>query len=514
MNEKRDIKNSIGFLSAIVVFISLLGKVFGFLREVLLAKYFGTSLIVDVYLMSYTIPAILFGALPALGVGFTPIYFRINGRKDQNSFLTKAMLLSCVVALLCILVTYAFDNQIVNICASGFPKTAKKQTISFLRITIWTIVFNTPIQLLIAYLNCKKNYFHSSLSGLTISITNVLFIMLASYFGSTLLPWGYLVPYVIQFIWLFLASLKIGYKPIVKEDKQDNLKQLLVLSLPICLSNMLIDINGFVDKTLSSYLQEGSLSSLNYAFTLRAAIVTIFQALISTIYYPSLSELFVKKNITSYNVLLKKILSTTTIIIIPINVLSILLPKEIIQVIMMRGNFNYKSLELTVGPFVMYMFSLTFIIIRELFIRIMYISNESKDNLIYGTINVLINIGLSIALVNRLHHIGLALATSIAAIVTFPFYILKIKKIIPSLSFKYIFVDVVKIMISSSVMGGAVLFLKSLVGMNITDGFFCKIVKMLLYLVGGSCMYVTMLRILRVEKTVSAIKMLNNRISK
>ena len=65
----------IGKIAVLIMGIALLCKVFGFLRELMLARFFGTSGIVDIYLMSITIPSILFGALPSLGIGVTPVYF-------------------------------------------------------------------------------------------------------------------------------------------------------------------------------------------------------------------------------------------------------------------------------------------------------------------------------------------------------------------------------------------------------------------------------------------------------
>lgn len=498
-------------VASIIILIALAGKVLGFLRELLLANYFGTSSLVDIYLMSVTIPSILFGFLPAIGIGFTPIYYEIGEKKQRNFFLNNILATSIVISLICILFTYIGADYIVSFCAPGFSDTAKTTTIEFLRITIWIVLFNTPVQILVAFLNCNKDYINSNLSNLTVSLTQAIFVVIAAYTNPIFLPIGVLLPWVFQFLWLFFSSIKQGFRPSLGVTKDTYVKKLLLLAAPICISNILVDLNGFVDKALSSSLLEGRLSALNYAFTIRAIFVTVATTVLATIYYPKIAELTSEKNSKEIVRLVEKLLDIILIIIIPINIFCMLFGKEEIQIVLMRGNFNAESLEITLSPFIMYMLSLAVIIIRELIIRVMYANGETKMNLCFGSINIGINVVLSLCLVGKMEHKGLALATSIAAILTLPLYIRKLYKLVPGINFKERLNVTWKVIAASLVMGGSAYVVNALLKPLLGDTLISTLFRFSICFVISVISYSVMIVVLHVGEVTALFNKILNR---
>ncbi len=498
-------------VASVIILIALMGKVLGFLRELLLANYFGTSSLVDIYLMSVTIPSILFGFLPAIGTAFTPIYYEIGEKKRQSKFLNNLLVASIVIALTCIILAYFTDDCIVAFCAPGFSETAKTTTIEFLRITIWIVLFNTPVQILVAFLNCKKDYINSNLSNLTVSFTQALFVIIAAYTNPIFLPIGVLLPWLFQFLWLFFSSIRQGYRPSLKITKDSYVKKLLFLAAPICISNLLVDLNGFVDKALSSSLPEGRLSALNYAFTIRAIFVTVATTVLATIYYPRISELTSEKNEKGIVGLVEKLLDIILIIIIPINTFCIIFGREEIQIVLMRGSFNAESLAITLSPFIMYMLSLSVIIIRELIIRVMYANGETKLNLCFGAINIGINVILSLIFVKKLEHNGLALATSIAAILTFPLYVRKLYKLVPGINLKKRLNILWKVIVASMTMGGATYLVNILLTPSIGDTFISTLLRFCICFATGIIAYGSMLVVLRVSVAIAIFDKIFNK---
>lgn len=445
-------KLSLNIIALVVILISLIGKIFGFAREILLANYFGTSGIVDVYLMSVTIPSIFFGFLPAIGIGFTPVYFGIENSEERNRFVSNILISSALFAFFCISLAIIFSKNIVMLCAPGFSPENQELTSKFLWITVWFVLLHTPVQILTAFLNCNEDYINSNVSNLFVSVTQAVFVILAAKYSVMLLPVGVVLPWVFQFIWLFLASRKKHLKICGFQKNDKHVKSLLIVSFPLFFSNILVDINGFVDKMLSSSLDEGKLSALNYSFTLRAVFVTATSTVITTIIYPRIAEGVKKKDDAKICEEVEKYFDFISFIIIPIMVLCIGFAIEIVSIVLMRGQFNLRSVEITTYPFVMYMFSLLVLIWRELIIKIMYSYNQTSKNLKYSFIEVGLNICFSLLLVKSLEHAGLALGTTLASVLVFPLYMRNICRTVKGFKIYPRIINVLKEALASAIM--------------------------------------------------------------
>ena len=479
-----------------IIAIALLCKIFGFCRELMLAKYFGTGQIVDIYLMSIAIPSILFGFLPAIGVGVTAIYYQVE-RNLRNAFISIAMLISVCIALTCIVVTYFNINDIVQLCARGFDKNSMKTTIKFLQVTIWAIVFIAPIQILTSYLNCNTMYMYSNMSNLVISLGQIIGIIIAYYCNIYLLPYSYIVPLFIQTVVLLYFSNRSNFRLNIKGDLGNYLKKLCMLTLPIFISNILVDINGFVGKYLASGLLPGCISALNYAFILQTVFFTICSTIISTIFYPRVAKLVTLSDRGKLATEVCFVANGLIFLCMPLSIISIIYAEEIVKVVYMRGHFNANSLNLTYIPFAIYSGSLVFIVLRDFIIKVLYAHNDSKSNTIYSTLTILINIVASIALIKPLGHVGLAWGTTLSATLTIPLYIKKMSKIVFEHSINHDISSVKKIFVASGVIGALAMLCKYLeTTLGIKNTPFCTIwltVNILILLI----IYIVVLKLIK-----------------
>lgn len=422
-----------------IVVITFLGKILGFLREVLLAKSFGTGYIVDVYIMSYTIPSILFGFLPALGVGYTPMYYAVeDGKKDK--FTTDAIMSSIIIAVLCSIVCCIWSDEIVGIIAAGFRNGERLLTIDFLRVAVWSVVFNTPIQIIVSYLNCRGFYLYSNVTNLVLSSTQCICVVLATKYYVWFLPLGIILSYLLQFILLIFFAFCKGFRPSTGGLASPDIKILYKLTLPIFLSNMLVDLSGFIDKFLASFLSAGSISALNYSYTIMTIFYALLTTVVITIYYPRIAKMIEENKILSVTFLSEKILIYMFIILIPVTAFSVIMSKDIIFIVLQRGKFDSESLSLTYIPFLVYMISLLFISARDFINRVFYGFKDTKSNLVYGMMTVIANFIISCLLIRRFGHIGLAIGTTASAIITFPLYIKKIRCYLPEIRLKNVFI--------------------------------------------------------------------------
>ena len=168
----------------LVMVITILSKILGFGREIVLSYVYGASAITDAYLISQTIPYVVFSFIGAgIATGFIPLYNRIfkeQGRLEANKYtnnLSNALLLlvSIIVAFV-----FLFTQPIVKIFASGFSRETLELAIKFTRISIVGIYFVANINIFASFLQIHKNYIIPALLGFPMNL-----VIIASLFIST-----------------------------------------------------------------------------------------------------------------------------------------------------------------------------------------------------------------------------------------------------------------------------------------------------------------------------------------
>ena len=492
-------RNNIWQAACSIALLASLCKILGFCRELLLAKYFGTGQIVDIYLMSVAIPSILFGFLPSIGIGITAVYFQIE-QNMRNRLVTTAMLSSIGIAIICVMFTYWQEDNIVQLVAWGFSENAKRRTLSFLKVTILSIVFVTPIQILTSFLNCEKKYVQTNSSNIIISLGQIICIIIAAYFDSNFLPYSFVLPLFVQFIILFYFAISSNFRLDIHYGINKYFKKICDLVFPIFVSSLLVDLNGFVDKYLASGLQDGCIAALNYAFILQTVCFTICSTIISTLFYPRIAELFASDNHIKLIQEIHFVCNWLIILCAPISIVSIIYSGEIIEIVYMRGSFTIDSLSLTQIPFAVYSISLVWVVVRDLLIKILYACGDTKSNSLYSVLTILLNIILSILFINPFGHIGIALGTTLSTMLTLPFYAHKLSYVIEGYSVKNNMCTINKILIASCLIGLCGLSLKYFLLTSITHEMHTIASKIVVLFVQFSVLFLIYVCILRFFK--------------
>jgi putative peptidoglycan lipid II flippase len=445
----------------IITIISLICKLFGFGREIVLAYFFGTSFIVDAYLMASSIPGILFGWITSLSVSFIPIYTDIRekqGVEKSKQFTNNILSIVFVTAIICVFIGLILNRQIVSITASGFKGEVFELTSHYLKISLWTILFIAPIQILTAYLNCNNGFIQSSISTLVVSSTQLLTIFIAGLFNNLILIYGVLISNIIHFIVVYIYSHKKNFRLKPKVEFTPEIKQALIIVVPIFISSMINQINVFVDKSFASNLNEGSIAALNYGAIMRGFIFSMFSIAITTMIYPMLSQATAEGNMTKLKDIFSKGTNITLILFIPITIGAILLAEPAIFFAFERGEFGSSSTMMTTSAFIMYSISLLAAALRDIIIKVYYSMKDTKSILIVSILTLVLNITLNSLLIGPMKHAGLALATSISEIVPIPVLFIILRKKIGALGLKNTIILFAKSCISTLAMGIVVYF--------------------------------------------------------
>ncbi|WP_214694327.1 murein biosynthesis integral membrane protein MurJ [Exiguobacterium sp. s160] len=405
----------------IIIFcVTLISKVLGFFRDIVLAFSFGASTTSDIYLISLTIPEVLF-AFVAVGIStsYIPIINLIenkHGEKRVIEFTNSLINSLIVIATIIIMLTVIFTEQIIIVFASGFQGAVLETAILYTRITVISIYFSGVIYVYKSLLQFKNIHVISASLGIPLNIIIIFSILGASKFDEIYLPFGFVLAVLLQLIILsiFVYKNKYYYQPKVNfRDKY--LKRMMFLSLPIIMGLSINQINILVDRTLASQIVEGGIAALNYANKLNVFVQGIFIITISNLIYPSISKMALKKNFIGFNKVINDSISNVLIILAPSTVIFMLFSYEIIELLFGYGAFDEKAIILTSEALFYYSLGMIGFGLREVLSRGFYAFEDTKTPMKNAAISVAINILLNFVLSKYMGLNGLALATSISA---------------------------------------------------------------------------------------------------
>ena len=441
----------------VLMLIILTSKITGFFRDIVLAQTFGAGEITDAYLTALNIPVVLFdGISAALGTTFIPIYFKIKSSKGQeevNKFTSNILNIVIIISLIFVLLGVIFAPYIVKIFAVGFKGDVFDLTVNYSKILIFSMVFIAINGLVSSYLVASGNVYISGAITIPFNIFVIIAIIFASVTESYVMVYGTLIAYIAQLLFQLPLLIKKGYKHRLTVNLRDeNIRQILFLVIPVFIGSYIIQINAVVNRTLASTLDSGSITALNYANKLNMFAVGVIAVAISTIMYPILSKLASEGNKKLFKINISKSINMIVIIMLPIMVVMTTFSKEIVKVLFEEGSFNSHDTYLTSTALFFYSIGILAYGLKELLAKSFYSLQDTKTPVRNATISVVINIVFSIILVNIMGIGGLALASSISATVTTMLLLISLRKKIGKIGFSYILKTFIKGAIASIVM--------------------------------------------------------------
>ena len=441
----------------VLMLIILTSKITGFFRDIVLAQTFGAGEITDAYLTALNIPVVLFdGISAALGTTFIPIYFKIKSSKGQeevNKFTSNILNIVIIISLIFVLLGVIFAPYIVKIFAVGFKGDVFDLTVNYSKILIFSMVFIAINGLVSSYLVASGNVYISGAITIPFNIFVIIAIIFASVTESYVMVYGTLIAYIAQLLFQLPLLIKKGYKHRLTVNLRDeNIRQILFLVIPVFIGSYINQINAVVNRTLASTLDSGSITALNYANKLNMFAVGVIAVAISTIMYPILSKLASEGNKKLFKINISKSINMIVIIMLPIMVVMTTFSTEIVKVLFEEGSFNSHDTYLTSTALFFYSIGILSYGLKELLAKSFYSLQDTKTPVRNATISVVINIVFSIILVNIMGIGGLALASSISATVTTMLLLISLRKKIGKIGFSYILQTFIKGAIASIVM--------------------------------------------------------------
>lgn len=413
-----------------VIILLFFSKFLGFLKNMFMAKYYGTSSISDAYQMAVSIPTIMLGIVLFSYQAFTKGYYlaekKNRANKYTNSFINFILIIELIILILLIL----FKTKILKIFAPGFDLEQIKYTYHLIYPIIIGTSFLSIANILAEYLRCKNIYILPQVAYLIINIVEIVAIFIAFSKSFMWLSYGFLIANFLYFFMVIFIAYKNDFRYEIYISKIDinNFKNIL---FPVFLSSIIVDLSLMVDKIFASLYDTGTVSTLNYAANIQTVFLIIAAGFL-TVLYPKIAKDVADEDYKKFELRIKKSLIFLTILYIFIILFLIFFSKTIVKIVYYRGAFNAEALIETTNSFIMYSIGILAIVIRDLYIKALYCLNKGNKVIITSVLSVFLNVIFNIILSKKIGYIGLPLATSLSNWAIIPlliyFYISTLKE--------------------------------------------------------------------------------------
>jgi putative peptidoglycan lipid II flippase len=455
-NERRQsIARSAGIVSVAVMF----SRIFGLVREMVFARYFGAGFLYDAYVVAFRIPNVLrdLFAEGALSAAFVKVFTDYQITKGEQEAWRLASLvfnaLAVVMSVICI-VGILFSRQFIDLIADGFsPEKAALAT------TLTQIMF--PFILLVALaavamgvLNTKGIFGVPASASTVFNIVSIIFGLGLAYWlsgggwtggtGTDEVPdaasqWaiigmaiGTLIGGGAQFAMQIPSLFRVGFRfsPILS-FADEGVRKVISLMTPAILGTSAVQINVLVNTYFVSGI-DGAQGWLSYAFRLMQFPIGLFGVAVGTASIPVLSRLATERKIPEFRDTLSSSINLVFLMTLPSACGLIVLGEPIIRLIYERGRFDSSATEMTAAALVGYSIGLTGYAAIKILSPAFYALDDAKVPMIISIASIAVNFGASFGLrellsaygrtpdnPNGFGHVGVALATSLVALVNF-----------------------------------------------------------------------------------------------
>ena len=452
----------------IIMLGTLISKMLGLVREVILAQKYGTGYISDSFIISLNIPTILITSLAgAILTNYIPIFSKAEKESRESA--------------------RAFNGNLLSIC------------LILSRITIFAMYFIASANIFKGYLEYRGKFLGTSLYGILLNAGMILGIVLSSEERYILLGYGVLSGYILSFIILVVLARKNNFetKPNVN-FKDEHLKKLVILTLPMILNDAVWQVNGIVDKSIASTIGAGYISAINYSHYIVDMVSSVFATSIVTVFFPNIVKSFNENGIEIVKSKTRKVLKIIIFITIPATVLIAFFAKTIVKILFFRGAFNNESLEITSMAVAIYSLALTFVCVKIILFKVFYAMQDTKSPTKSAIIAIIINIVFSVVLAKVMGYIGIIIVTVIAAFISTILLIVMFNRKRGSLIGKKLWIDIMKILIATVIMTITIIIVGKIINNTfINNGILNDILKSIIAMLVGISVYLLSLFFMR-----------------
>jgi putative peptidoglycan lipid II flippase len=412
--------------------LTLVSRVLGFFRDILIASVLGTGLVADAFVVAFRFPNLFrrwFGE-GAFNSAFVPLFAKRlegEGREAARRFADEALAGLAFVLLIVTTICMVAMPWLMFALAPGFAAIPEKFDLAVVmsRIAFPYLFCMSLVALLSGVLNSFGRFVESSLISVVLNLTLIAAMLIAIWLGyrsdpgaGLVLAWGIFVAGLLQLALLVWGAWRSGMAPRLRRPRYtDSMRQLVALGVPGIVAGGITQINIVIGGMVAS-LENGAASYLFYADRLYELPLAIVGIAIGVVLLPDLSRHLRADNMAAVQDSQNRSLEFAMFLTVPAAVALAVIPNQIIAVLFERGAFGPADTRAVAAALAIFALGLPAFVMIKVFSPAFFAREDTKTPMrIAGlslTLNTIGSVGLFFLFrhLGWMPHVGIAVATT------------------------------------------------------------------------------------------------------
>jgi len=405
--------------------MTMISRVLGFVRDILIAGFLGTGPVADAFVAAFKFPN-LFRRLFAEGAfnsAFVPLFAKRlegEGREAARRFAEEALSVLLVTLFLLTIAAQVTMPWLMYVIAPGFAEDPEKfdMAVLFTRIAFPYLLFMSLAALLSGVLNSLNRFLAAAAAPILLNIILIAAMLGGAQFTANpgyVLSWGVSLAGIAQFIMLLWAAKRAGMALRLRAPKlTPGVRRLVKLGIPGFVSGGITHINLLIGGIIASF-QAGAVSWLYYADRIYQLPLGVVGIAIGIVLLPDLSRRLRAEDEAGAMNVQNRAFEFAMLLTLPAALALAVISEPIIKVLFERGAFDAADTQATALALGAYAFGLPAFVLAKVFSPGFFAREDTVTPMRFAAISIAVNIAGSLALFYLIGFVGIAIATTLSA---------------------------------------------------------------------------------------------------
>ncbi|EPX81548.1 murein biosynthesis integral membrane protein MurJ [Litoreibacter arenae] len=400
---------------------TLLSRILGFVRDVLIAGFLGAGPVAEAFLIAFSLPNMFrrFFAEGAFNMAFVPMFSKkLEAGDDPETFARDAFTGLGTLLIFFTVIAQIFMPALVLLMASGFVADERFELATlFGRIAFPYILFISLAALLSGVLNATGRFVAAAAAPVLLNVLFILSLTATWALGADIglaLAWTVPLAGFAQLALVWVAASRAGFRLIPRRPRlTPELKRLAIIAAPAALAGGVVQVNLLVGRNVASWT-EGAIAWVNYADRLYQLPLGVVAIAIGVVLLPELSRRLQADDVAGGQDALSRAGEVALALTVPCAVALMVIPSPMISVLFERGRFTAEDTAATALAVAIYGMGLPAFVLQKIFQPLYFAREDTKRPFYFAVVSMVINVVVAVGLWAWLDYLAAALATSLA----------------------------------------------------------------------------------------------------
>lgn len=451
----------------IIAVVTIVSKLIGFVRDIIIANYYGAAMVSDAYYYAYQIPSLSLILLGGVGGPFHSATVAIFSKlipnlqekptEHVNKLYSTFMTATIIFFLALSVIMFIFPRQIMGLIISGGSPDMINLAATHLKIMTPLLVIGGIVGIYYGILIIYRQFMLPNLSPIIMSLAIIGVVIAApSDQKGYALAWATTIGAILQLVIQYPNIRKLGYrlKPNFAFTNNPEFKEICELLFPAVLSSTVGQIHIYVDMFFTSSISEGAWTAIGYANRVFQFPVGILVTAFLVPLFPIFAKLVADKDYNGIKNYFNKGVGVLFFGAIPIIIGILVVGMDAVRLVFERGLFDEKATFMVTEALWFLSVSIIPYVFRDSITRVYYSFNDSKTPFVVAFSSIVLKLILNYVLISKMHFGigGITLSTSLVTLFNacvLGFFITKKM----DMAYKSLFINLFKMVVAGAITG-------------------------------------------------------------